>query len=80
MHTKREILEAVINGDVAALNQLPRITLLCTSDNKSNGIYQVRPPYGQNLPPWAKPQMNERELEAVKSRYQVALTIINKTY
>ena len=80
MKTRKEILEAVINGDVAALNHLPPITLFCTSDNHSKGIYQVKPPHGQSLPLWAKNQMEIEELEALKKRYQVALIIINKTY
>lgn len=77
---KRRILEAVINGDVTALNQLPPITLFCTTDNHSNGIYQVKPPNGQKLPTWAKPEMKREEIEAVKRRYQVALIIIDKAY
>lgn len=80
MMDKRRILEAVINGDVTALNQLPPITLFCISDNYQDGTYTIKPPHGQSLPTWVKPEMKRQEIEAVKRRYQVVLIIIDKAY
>ncbi|AEI49721.1 hypothetical protein [Runella slithyformis] len=80
MMDKRQILHSLLNGDVAALNQLPRITLFCTTDNHSNGICQVTPPYGQTLPKWAKPEMTKEEIEAARTNHNVLFIIIEKTY
>lgn len=80
MITKRKILEAVLNGDATALNQLPPLVLFSETDNHSNGIYQVTPPSGHTLPAWAKSEMTEEEIEAIKSRYNVVFFTIIKTY
>jgi len=80
MRSKREILQAVINGNTAALNQLPRIVLFCITDNKSNGIYQVTPPNGQTLPTWCKTEMTKAEIETVQAKNNVLPIIIEKNY
>ena len=80
MINKRKILEEVLNGDATALNQLPPMVLFCETDNYSNGIYQVTPPSGHTLPAWAKSEMTQEEIDAIKSRYNVVCFIIEKTY
>jgi len=80
MIDKRKILQAVINGDATALNKLPPITFFCTTDNRSKGIYQVTPQYGQNLPRWVKSKMTKGEIEAVKNKHNVLCIILEKTY
>ena len=80
MQTKRKTLRALLNGNIIALNQLPRITLLCVTDNLNNSIYIVNSPRGLTLPLWAKPKMTKEEIEGLQAKYNVLVIEINKTY
>lgn len=80
MINKRRILEALINGDATALNQLPPMVMFCTTDNHSNGIYKIEPPHGQHLPPWVKSEMTKAEIEALQAKCNCLPILIEKNY